>query len=154
MLGLQSQTNEIVISVEQKINLWKSEDLHGKHAFDLSRAVVDKNASNAWFTTEELSPEKIGNIFTIQDGVLKTKNYRKYILKYPNIKDDLCRKCCIKPLITLHIIGVCPTLAQSNSTYRHNQVVSVIQQFLAIKHKLLMNKVPYYQYKPLSSHRK
>lgn len=46
------------------------------------------------------------HMFVIQHGVLNIEKYEKYVLKDPQITDDLCRKC--------H--RTCSTLAQSDCT--------------------------------------
>ncbi|KAG6462064.1 hypothetical protein O3G_MSEX013040 [Manduca sexta] len=106
-------------------------------------------ASNKWLKLGSLFPETEGFIIAIQDQVINTNNYKKYIVKDPNTHNDKCRKCHRHPETIQHITGACPTLTQTDYTHRHNQVVHIIHQKLAIKPKLIPNKLmPYYQYTP------
>lgn len=142
------QLNESILTTDEKLNTWKSKALHGRHALELSRPDVDKDASNAWLNMGELFPETAGYMIAIQDQVINTKNYRKYILKDPSITDDACRKCLEKTENIQHIIGACKFLAQNDYTHRHNQVASIVHQSLAIKNSLITDTTPYYKYKP------
>lgn len=60
---------------------WKRKELHGRHLHELEEAQVDKSASNKWLHLGEFFPETEGFLLAIQDQVISTKNYRKYILK-------------------------------------------------------------------------
>jgi hypothetical protein len=46
--------------------------------------------SNKWLTNADLFTETEGFLTAIQDQVILTRNYKKYILKQPNI-DEMCR---------------------------------------------------------------
>lgn len=88
-------------------------------------------------------------MISIQDQVINTKNYKKYIIKDTSILNDKCRKCHAQPETIQHITGACTTLTQTDYTHRHNQVTNIIHQKLAIKHKLIQDtKTPYYKYTP------
>lgn len=128
---------------------WKKKALHGRHPHDLSQSHIDSKASNMWLKTGSLFPETEGFLIAIQDQVINTKNYRKYIIKDPTIRDDKCRKCNTQPETIQHITGACLTLTQTDYTHRHNQLANIIHQQLALKHKLIQNtNTPYYNYKP------
>lgn len=132
----------------EKITTWKSKALHGRHAHDLDSPNVDKTASNAWLKIGELYPETVGFMVAIQDQVINTKNYKKYILKDRSVTNDSCRRCHGKSETIQHITGGCPTLAQYDYTQRHNQVANIVHQHLAMQTGLLKDKEPYYKYKP------
>lgn len=67
------------------------------------------------------------------------------------MRNDLCRKCHSKPETIQHITGACSTLTQNDYTQRHNQLVNIIHQKLADKHKLTQEPyAPYYKYSPKS----
>jgi len=61
--------------------LWSQKALHGRHPYDLSQQYVDIVASNKWLTNPDLFAETEGFLTAIQDQVILTRNYKKYILK-------------------------------------------------------------------------
>ncbi|CAH2107788.1 unnamed protein product [Euphydryas editha] len=141
-----TQTNDPQI---QKLDSWKRKVLHGRHPHDLEQPHINSAASNKWLKIGNLFPETEGFIIAIQDQIVNTKNYRKFIIKDPSISNDKCRKCHLQPETIQHITGACTTLTQTDYTHRHNQVVNIIHQKLALKHKLIQNtNTPYYKYKP------
>uniref|UniRef100_A0A2H1VMW0 SFRICE_006526 n=1 Tax=Spodoptera frugiperda TaxID=7108 RepID=A0A2H1VMW0_SPOFR len=115
----------------EKINRWRSKELHGRHLHDLEQPHIDIDASNKWLKLGSLFPETEGFMIAIQD------------------QNDKCRKCHRAAETIQHITSACPNLAQTDYTLRHNQVARIIHQKLAIKCNLLPPKVePYYQYSP------
>ncbi|KAL0851472.1 hypothetical protein ABMA28_007269 [Loxostege sticticalis] len=143
--------NSIENCEKEKLNTWRQKQLHGRHIHDIEQPHIDSVASNKWLKLGYLYPETEGFLISIQDQVINTKNYRKYIIKDPNALDDRCRKCHRNSETIQHIINACPVLTQNDYTHRHNQVAHYIHQKLAIKYKLLPPKVePYYQYTPKS----
>ena len=61
-------------------------------------------------TSVDLFAETEGFLIAIQDQVILTRNYMKYILKQPNI-DELCRRCGKEPETIQHITAACEQLA-------------------------------------------
>lgn len=115
----------------------------------MNQPFIDKEASNKWLDSAGLFPETEGFIIAIQDQVINTRNYRKYIIKDKTIQSDLCRKCHTKPETIQHIIGACITLTQNDYTHRHNQLANILHQKLAYKYSLIQDPpTPYYNYKP------
>ncbi|XP_050561144.1 uncharacterized protein LOC126912570 [Spodoptera frugiperda] len=134
---------------KEKIEAWKRKVLHGRHPHDLEQAHVNTIASNKWLKIGNLFPETEGFIIAIQDQIINTKNYRKFIIKDPTVTNDKCRKCHLQPETIQHITGACTTLTQTDYTHRHNQIVNVIHQKLALKYTLIQNtNTPYYKYTP------
>lgn len=132
-----------------KIEDWKKKALHGRHPHDLEHAHIDKIASNKWLKLGNLFPETEGFMIAIQDQVINTKNYRKHIIKDPQITNDKCRRCHMQPETIQHITGACTTLTQTDYTHRHNQIANIIHQKLALKHNLIQKtNTPYYNYSP------
>jgi hypothetical protein len=82
--------------INQVKRQWSQKALHGRHPHDLSQQHVDIEASNKWLTSADLFTETEGFLTAIQDQVILTRNYMKYILKQPNI-DELCRRCGKEP---------------------------------------------------------
>ncbi|CAK1579245.1 unnamed protein product [Parnassius mnemosyne] len=142
--------HNLVTNPEQILKeAWKQKVLHGRHYHDLEQPLIDKAASNQWLKIGSLFPETEGFIIAIQDQVINTRNYRKYIIKDPTVLDDKCRKCHIHSETIQHITGACPHLAQTDYTHRHNQVANIIHQTLAIQHNLIQDTItPYYKYIP------
>ncbi|XP_028163341.1 uncharacterized protein LOC114354934, partial [Ostrinia furnacalis] len=92
------------ISDPEKAFMWKQKSIHGRHYHDLHQLQVDKAASNAWLQRGEMFPETEAFMIAIQDQVIDTKNYQKYIMKKPNITDT-CRRCHSSPEHIQHITG-------------------------------------------------
>nr|CAH7735356.1 unnamed protein product [Callosobruchus chinensis] len=98
-----------------KIAKWKEKFLH-----DVDQKTVDKQASYNWLTHSELQPETEGFLIAIQDQIIKTNNYRKYILK--DGANITCRRCRKAGETVHHILGRCQATAQTEYMYRHVQV--------------------------------
>ncbi|CAK1582479.1 unnamed protein product [Parnassius mnemosyne] len=140
------QKNEKVIEDKTKLLEWTQKSLHGRHRQDLCQINVDKEASNAWLNRGELFPETEGFMLAIQDQVVETKNYRKFIIK--NLSNDTCRKCYSSPETIQHITGACKSITQTDYKHRHDQVANIIHQKLAHQYKLIDSVTPYYKYNP------
>lgn len=136
-----------IIKDTQKIEAWKAKALHGKYPHQLDQEHIDRTASCTWLTKGNIFGETEGFLIAIQDQVIKTKNYSKYILKEP-LESDRCRLCQQSSETIEHITGGCHVLATKEYTHRHDNVAKHIHQQLALKYKLLDNYTPYYQYKP------
>ena len=54
--------------------------------------IIIIGASNKWLTSAGLFAETEGFLTAIQDQIILTRNYNKYILKQPHL-DELCRRC-------------------------------------------------------------
>jgi hypothetical protein len=106
-----------------------------------------KNASNKWFDRVELFRETEAHMVTIQDGVIPTRNYQKYITKTMNIKDE-CRKCGEKGETIEHVISGCRTMANEEYIKRHNNVAKIIHKNLAYEYQPIKEKVLTFKYEP------
>ncbi|XP_063891872.1 uncharacterized protein LOC135117208 [Helicoverpa armigera] len=142
------QKNEKIVDNKEKIATWKQKSLHGRHYHDLQQPHVDKNASNAWLQRGELFPETEAFMMAIQDQVIDTRNYQKYIIRIPNLPTDTCRHCHSSSETIQHITSACRALAQTDYKHRHDQVASIVHQHLAHKFNFIQNKTAYYKYKP------
>jgi hypothetical protein len=89
--------NENELTTEEEYNNkvkrhWSQKVLHSRHPYDLIQQYVDIEASNKRLTSVDLFTETEGFLTAIQEQVILTSNYKKYILKQPNT-DELCRTC-------------------------------------------------------------
>lgn len=141
---------EQIVTDEQKINNWKQKSLHGKYPNQLQQEYIDIEASNAWLSKGNLYKETEGFMVAIQDQIINTKNYQKYIIKDTTVVSDKCRLCNTNQETIDHITGGCPFLANKQYTERHNNVAKQIHRLLALKYKLIDKAEPYYKYKPLN----
>jgi len=126
---------------------WSQKALHGRHPYDPSQQHVDIEASNKWLTNVDLFAETEGFLTAIQDQVILTGNYKKYILKQPNI-DELCRRCGNESETIQHITAACEQLAPTEYLKRHDGLAKIIHQKLAEVAELIEEESPYYQYTP------
>jgi len=87
----------------------------------------------------------------IQDQVILTtsRNYKKYILKQPNI-DELCRRCGKESETIQHITAAYEQLAPTEYLKRYDGLAKIIHQKLAEAAELMEEKSPYHQYTPVS----
>lgn len=133
---------------EDKILNWRSKELHGRFPNFLQKDAVDQAKSVEWLKTGTLFPETEGFMVGIQDQVIKTRNYQKYILK-EDIPTDRCRKCNKNQETIEHILASCQSLAETKYLERHNKVATIV--YLEILKELNLdpqNSEPYYKYKP------
>ena len=79
----------------------------------------------------------------IQDQVILTRNYKKYILKQPNI-DQLCRRCGKESETIQHITAASEQLAPTEYLKRHDGLAKIIHQKLAEVAELMEEKSLYY----------
>jgi len=126
---------------------WSQRALHGRHPCDLSQKYVDIEALQKWLTNVDLFTKTEGFLTAIQDQVILTKNYKKYILKQPDT-NELCRRCGKESETIQHIIAACEQLAPTEYVKRHDGLAKIIHQKLAEAAKLIDDKSPYYKYTP------
>jgi len=120
--------------------------LHGRHPYDLTQQYVDLEVSNKWLTNADLFAEAEGFLTAIQDHVILTRNYKKYILKQPDT-EELCR--CGKESETIqHVTAACEQIAPTEYVKRHDGLAKIIHQKLAEAAELIDDKIPYYKYTP------
>nr|CAI5864221.1 unnamed protein product [Callosobruchus analis] len=137
-------------SQQVKIDTWSQKALHGKHRYRVTQDYVNEQQSYTWLHDGQLFPETEGFMLAIQDQVIATRNYKKYIIKDPSVTDDNCRKCHLQKETIEHITSACKILAGTEYTARHNAAAKVVHQGLAITNKLTENRDPYYNYTPTS----
>lgn len=132
-----------------RFNDWMGKALHGRHPNEMSQDHVDMEASNYWLISGVLFPETEGFMMAIQDQVIPTRNYLKFIANDPSVTDDSCRYGCRTHESIQHVTGGCTSLANSKYTDRHNSVAKILHQELARKYGLVSGKLlPYYEYQP------
>ena len=105
-------------------------------------------ASNKWLTNADLFAETEGFLTEIQDQVILTRNYKKYILKQPDIEE--LRRCGKESETIQHITAACEQLAATEYVKRHDGLAKIIHQKLAEAAELIEDKSPYYKYTPAS----
>ena len=97
----------------------------------------------------DLFAETEDSLTAIQDQVIPTRNYKKYIFKQPYI-DEMCRRCWKESETIQHITAACEQLAPTDYVKRHDGLAKVIHQKLAESTELIEDKSPYYKYTPAS----
>jgi len=88
-----------------------------------------------------------GFLTAIQNQVILTRNYKKYILKQPDT-DEICRRCGKESETIQYITAACEQLAATEYVKRHGGLVKIIHQKLAEAAELIDDKRPYYKYTP------
>ncbi|XP_036334664.1 uncharacterized protein LOC118745244 [Rhagoletis pomonella] len=126
---------------------WKMKAVHGRYPHVLDAPEVDNASSNEWLIHSGSYAETEGFMIAIQDQVIATRNYSKYIMR-ASVENDLCRRCQKQTETIHHITGACVTLAATEYLTRHNQVAKIVHQSLAIQHKLVTEELPYFKYTP------
>lgn len=85
-----------------QIDAWKQKALH-RHLYELGTENVDREASNYWLTRRDIFPEAKYFIMAIQDQVVTTKNYLKYIIRNTSMTDDKYKRYLRTSEIIQHI---------------------------------------------------
>ncbi|CAH2208720.1 jg1395 [Pararge aegeria aegeria] len=98
-----------VLSNSDRVAVWKSKELHGRFYKALSGPDVDQIASVSWLQFGDLFGETEGFVCAIMDEVIKTRNYRKHIMKDGTL--DICRACHRPGESLRHIVSGCSHLA-------------------------------------------
>jgi len=88
-----------------------------------------------------------GLLTAIQEKVILTRNYKKYILKQPDT-EELRRRCGKESETIQHITAACEQLAATEYVKRHDGLAKIIHQKLAETVELIDDKSPYYKYTP------
>jgi len=94
-----------------------------------------------------LFAETEGFLAAIQDQVILTRNYKKYILKQPDTH-ELCRRCGKESETFQHITAACEQLAPTEYVKRDDGLAKIIHQKVAQAVELIDDKSPYYKYTP------
>uniref|UniRef100_A0A6P7FWF2 Uncharacterized protein LOC114334905 n=1 Tax=Diabrotica virgifera virgifera TaxID=50390 RepID=A0A6P7FWF2_DIAVI len=128
---------------------WMGKPLHGRHLNEVNQEYVDSRASNYWLVSGKMFPETEGFLLAIQDQVIPTRNYLKYIVKDPQFQNDKCRYGCQAQESIQHLTGGCQAFVGTDYKERHDSVGNILHQELANKLGLLQtDHLPYYQYVP------
>ena len=85
--------------------------------------------------------ETEGFLTAIQDQVILTRNYKKYILRQPDT-DELCRRCGKESETIQHITAACEQLAPTEYVKTHDGLAKTIHQKLAEAAEFIDGKVP------------
>jgi len=94
-----------------------------------------------------LFAETEGFLTAIQDQVILTRIYKKYILKQPD--NEELRRIYGQELETIqHINAACEQLVPTEYVKRHDGLAKIIHQKLAETAELIEDKSPYYKYTP------
>jgi len=100
-------------------------------------------------TSADLFAETEGILTAMQDQVILTRNYKKYILKQPHIF-ELCRRCGKESETIQQISTACEQLASTECVERHDGLAKIIHQKLAEVAELIEKKSPSYKYTPVN----
>jgi hypothetical protein len=130
------------------INAWRAKALHGKHINIVQDKDINTCMTYKWLKEGLIYPETEGFAIAIQDQVINTRNYKKYIIKDRTLTTDKCRKCNIHSETIDHITSGCKLLAAVDYTNRHNNVGKIIHMALIHKYNLADTTEPYYKYTP------
>ncbi|XP_075170249.1 uncharacterized protein LOC142242567 [Haematobia irritans] len=147
-LNLKNAPTTEVIRTNSLMEKWKSKPLHGKYPNLIHQEHIDIEKTNNWLLYSNMFSETEGFIIAIQDGVIPTKSYRKYIMHDSTITDDTCRRCGSNSETIPHILNSCPTLASTHYKQRHDNMGKIIH--INILKQLNMNEetTHYYKYQP------
>uniref|UniRef100_H3AA26 Reverse transcriptase n=1 Tax=Latimeria chalumnae TaxID=7897 RepID=H3AA26_LATCH len=139
-------------TLQSRLDEWSMKSLHGQFHATLQKDNIDVEASMTWLQKGTLFPETEGFILAIQDHVVATNNYQKYILM-----ENISNKCCFCGTITesiQHTIDGCPVLSYSEYLHRHNNITKIIHQQFAKDNGLFREETPHFKYQPTRIHEK
>ncbi|XP_073979863.1 uncharacterized protein [Rhodnius prolixus] len=146
-LNLREPGNNVVRSERDMKNEWGQKQLHGRYYALLTAEGTDSLASCQWLTKGHLFPETEGFVMAMQDQVIATKAYRRWVLG-ESLVHDKCRMCNSTSESIQHIVSGCSVLEPKEYLHRHNNVAKIIHKALCSKFGLLKTEVPYYKYNP------
>ncbi|XP_044751720.1 uncharacterized protein LOC123311715 [Coccinella septempunctata] len=126
---------------------WQAKAPHGRFYASLHQPEVDLAQSNTYLTLGYLYPQTEGTLFAIQDQVVPTRNYSKYIMKLP-VENTKCRLCSIAEETVQHISSACSAIAATKYLARHNNMGKVVHQLLGLQFQLLPHFTPHHLYSP------
>lgn len=133
---------------DSKIDRWAGKELHGRYWNSLQGEEIDRQASLEWLRQGNLFPETEGFVLSIQDQVIRTRNYEKHIMK-ERMETDKCRKCNVQAETVEHIISGCGRLAPTRYLARHNAAAMIVYlEILKICDIHHDSETPYYRYNP------
>uniref|UniRef100_H3A9J0 Reverse transcriptase n=1 Tax=Latimeria chalumnae TaxID=7897 RepID=H3A9J0_LATCH len=133
-------------TVQSRLDEWSTKTLHRRFYAALHNENIDVEVSTAWLQEGSLFPETEGFALAIQDQIVATNNYRKYIIN-ENVPDK-CRFCGTTNERIQHITNGCPVLSYTEYLQRHNNVAKIIHQQLGKDRGLLAEETPYFKYQP------
>lgn len=113
----------------------------------MHRPEVDVTRSNAYLAVGYLFPETEAALMAIQDQVVPTRNYCRFILKQ-QIESTKCRVCNDAEETVLHLAGGCTPLAPTRYLNRHNNMGKVVHQLLCMKWGITQGYTPLHRYAP------
>ncbi|XP_045477915.1 uncharacterized protein LOC123683061 [Harmonia axyridis] len=113
----------------------------------LQQPEVDLPSTNTYLTQGYLYPQTEGTLMAIQDQVVPTRAYAKYIMKQ-NIENTKCRLCNNVEETVQHLSSGCSTIANTKYLSRHNNMGKVVHQFMCLREQLLQEFVPHHIYEP------
>lgn len=143
---IQLQQTDKKTLITKLIHTWESKQLHSRFKNDLNK---QHQLSTKWMELGQLYIETEGFMCAIQDQVIPTKNYQKYITK-THIENDSCRICKTTSETIQHITSGCPNLANTEYLNRHNLSAKIFHKYLIQKYKIKQVEEPYYKYTPES----
>lgn len=135
-------------STKRQLEKWKQKELHGRYIHSLNQEGIDRKATNGWLLHGNIFPETEGFLCAIQDQIVPTKSYLKYIIKDPTIPHTKCRMCGQGHENIEHLLNSCTVLAPREYTNRHNDVAKIVHRELSIKYGFIETREPYYKYRP------
>ena len=110
---------------KEKRLAWTRKAFRGKHPYEVTQSYVGSIAQNTWLTWGGLFPETQGFVCAIQDQVVNTKNYRKFIIKDGTVH-DLWRQCKSAVGNMQHIISGFQTLTVLEYKARHDSAAKIL----------------------------
>lgn len=121
-LNLKNYTERPTDSIQSLLQKWKSKPQHGKYPNHIYKTYVDSENTANWLKYSNIYAETEGFIMAIQDGVIQTRNYRKYIMHDNTIPNDQCRRCGAASETIAHLLNSCTTLTHNHYTTGHNNI--------------------------------
>lgn len=150
-LNLKSDIIINIKTIEQLESAWRTKIVHGRYPNEIEQENINLEHTHNWLKIGYLYPETEGTIMAIQDGVICTRNYAKYIIRDPSIVSDNCRRCGRAQETMAHIINGCSCLAGNQYKMRHDLMGKVVYLDIVKKLELIAEETPYYIYQPPST---
>lgn len=104
-------------------------------------------SSNTYLMQGYLFPQTEGTFLAIQDQIIPTRTYLKYILQQ-QVESTKCRLCNVAEESVQHLSSGCSTIANTKYLARHNNMGKVVHQLLCLQKDLIQHFTPHHVYTP------
>ena len=150
---LQQKTKESVKNtiktkqIDLLVRELRQKQTHGQFFRNMDQPHIDKTSSNLWLKSSTLKRVTEASICAIQEQAVTTRYIQHHV--HGTSDTDICRVCKQQKETVHHIVAGCPVMAPTKYLNRHNDLAKYVHSLLLVKHEVIDEIPPWYQYNPL-----